>query len=229
MPHKGKLSTEEKVQIVEGYINGKIGQREIQTRYGVGSVALRDWKRLYTTRGVEGLIPATSFKKYSPETKRMAVDDYLSGEGSQNDICIQYDISSRAILRQWIKVYNSHGELKQPNTGGAIYMAKGRSTTLEERVEIVSHCIANNNDYGKTVEQYGVSYQQVYGWVRKYKRDGPDGLVDRRGKRKDELMMTEAEKLRAQLKLKEAEILRLQMENDLLKKLEEIERGRGRN
>jgi regulator of replication initiation timing len=38
--------------------------------------------------------------------------------------------------------------------------------------------------------------------------------------------MTEVEKLRAQLKLKEAENLRLQMENELLKKLEALERGR---
>jgi hypothetical protein len=37
------------------------------------------------------------------------------------------------------------------------------------------------------------------------------------------------EKLRAQLKLKEAEKLRLQKENDLLKKLEAIERGRDTN
>ena len=104
-------------------------------------------------------------------------------------------------------------------------MAKGRSTTLEERIEIISYCIANNKDYGQTVRQYGVSYQQIYVWVRKYEKDGVDGLADRRGKRKDEASMSEVEKLRAQLKLKEAENLRLQMENDLLKKLEALERG----
>lgn len=104
-------------------------------------------------------------------------------------------------------------------------MTKGRKTTLEERIEIVSHCIANNKDYGKTIEQYSVSYQQVYGWVRKYEKDGADGLDDRRDKRKDETSMTEIEKLKAQLKLKEAENMRLQMENELLKKLEALERG----
>lgn len=105
-------------------------------------------------------------------------------------------------------------------------MAKGRNTTLEERIEIVSYCIANNKDYGKTIERYDVSYQQIYGWVRKYEKDGANGLADRRGKRKDEASMTEVEKLRAQLKLKEAENSRLQMENELLKKLEALERGR---
>jgi len=38
--------------------------------------------------------------------------------------------------------------------------------------------------------------------------------------------MSEVEKLHAQLKLKKAENLRLQMENDLLKKLEAFGRGR---
>lgn len=70
-----------------------------------------------------------------------------------------------------------------------------------------------------------MSYQQIYGWVRKYEKDGVDGLTDRRGKRKDKASMTEVEKLRAQLKLKDAENLRLQMENELLKKLEALERG----
>jgi transposase len=104
-------------------------------------------------------------------------------------------------------------------------MAKGRSTTLEERIDIVSHCISNNKDYSKTIEQYSVSYQQVYSWVRKYEKGGVEGLIDRRGKRKAEASMTEMEKVLAQLKLKEAENLRLQMENELLKKLEALERG----
>lgn len=104
-------------------------------------------------------------------------------------------------------------------------MSKGRTTKLGERIEIVSHGIAHNKDYGKTIEEYGVSYQQIYGWVKKYEKDGPDGLADRRGKRKDEASMTEIEKLRAQLKLKDAGNRRLQMENELLKKLEAPERG----
>lgn len=106
-------------------------------------------------------------------------------------------------------------------------MAKGRKTTLNERIEIVSYCISNNKDYGKAIERHGVSYQQIYGWVKKYEKDGAEGLCNHRGKRKDQASMSELEKLRAQLKLKEAENLRLQMENDLLKKLEELERRRG--
>jgi len=229
MPQKARLTLEERVTAVHDCINGKYSVRGCAKKQGISPQTLLWWIQLYKLRGVEGLIPSKKNRKYDVEIKKIAVEEYLSGRGSLTDICAKYDISRHAILQDWIKVYNSHGDFKQPSCGGAIYMAKGRKTTLSERIEIVSHCIANNKDYGKTIEQYGVSYQQIYGWVRKYESVGPDGLIDRRGKRKYGSSMTEVEKLQAQLKLQKAENLRLQMENDLLKKLEEIERRRGRN
>ncbi|WP_195990357.1 helix-turn-helix domain-containing protein, partial [Clostridium sp. D53t1_180928_C8] len=75
-----------------------------------------------------------------------------------------------------------------------------------------------------TAEKYKVSYQQVYTWVKKYKENGYDALVDRRGKNKAFDELSESEKFVAQLKLLEAENRRLKMENDFLKKLDEIER-----
>lgn len=106
-------------------------------------------------------------------------------------------------------------------------MTKGRINTYEERVEIVSFCIERGNDYTATIEKYGVSYQQIYSWVRKYNEKGAEGLVDKRGKRKDESAMTEMEKLRAENRMLEARNRRLETENAVLKKLEEIE-GRWR-
>ena len=45
-------------------------------------------------------------------------------------------------------------------------MTKGRKTTQEERIEIVAFCIEHGKDYGLTIEQYQVSYQQIYSWVK---------------------------------------------------------------
>ena len=226
MAPKSKLPTEEKVRLVEAYLAGQINVAALYKIHGIYYKTLSRWVRRYQERGMRGLSPSSSNRKYSYEIKRRAIADYLSGSGSQRDICTRYDISSERMLYQWIKRYNEHGDFVRPNSGGAIYMAKGRKTTLDERIEIVGYCIANNKDYGKAIEQYGVSYQQIYEWVRKYEKSGPDGLSDHRGKRKDAASMTEVERLRAQLKLKEAENLRLQMENELLKKLEALERGR---
>jgi len=229
MSKKERLPAEEKLKIVEAYLNGSMGKSMIQSEYGTAWSTLRDWVRLYETRGIEGLMSYSRSRKYMPETKLTAVREYLDGKGSLSDICKKFDISTSSMLRGWVKWYNGHKDFKRTKGGGEIYMAKGRNTTLEERIEIVSCCLANNKDYGKIIERYAVSYQQVYGWVKKYEDSGADGLIDRRGKNKDEASMTEVEKLRAELKLKEAENLRLRMENDLLKKLEEIERGRRRS
>ncbi|MDU4882538.1 helix-turn-helix domain-containing protein [uncultured Clostridium sp.] len=105
-------------------------------------------------------------------------------------------------------------------------MTKGRKTTYEERIEIISFCIANSHNYNLTSNKFNVSYQQVYTWVKKYNKDGYNSLVDRRGKNKAFEELSESEKFSSQLKILEAENSCLKMENDFLKKLEKIERGR---
>lgn len=106
-------------------------------------------------------------------------------------------------------------------------MKKGRKTTLEERTEIVAFCIANGKDYGLAAEKYGISYQQIYSWVRKYETKGAEGLADRRGKAKPEEELTEEDKLRMENKILQAKIKDMEMENAILKKLREL-RGGGR-
>ena len=103
-------------------------------------------------------------------------------------------------------------------------MTKGRKTTYKERVEIVAFCIENNHNYQLTSDKYKVSYQQVYTWVRKYKENGHELLRDNRGKRKNIDQMSDTEKLNAQIRLLQSKNKQLEMENNFLKKLEEIER-----
>ena len=222
---KKEFTIEEKIKAVELHIREGMGYGGISERYGVPITTLRHWIRKYQTFGVEGLMRRKGNQSYPAELKRCAVEEYLSGKGSLHDTCVKYKIYSDLQLRNWIKVYNSHRELR-PNggRGSDIYMTKGRNTTYEERVEIVSYCIEHGNDYTTAIEKYGVSYQQIYAWVRKYNEKGAEGLVDKRGKRKPESEMTELEKLRAENRMLEARNKRLKTENAVLKKLEEIER-----
>lgn len=101
-------------------------------------------------------------------------------------------------------------------------MTKERLTTLDERIEIVSYCIARGKDYAAAIEKYG-----VYSWVRKYEASGVDGLIDKRGKPKPQDEMTEVERLQAENKMLKAENRQKEMEIAVLKKLQEIERRRG--
>ena len=165
-------------------------------------------------------------KKYSPELRMKAVEDYLSGKGTMKQIREKYGILANKQLINWIMWYNGHREFKErSNAKGEIYMTKGRKTTQEERAKIVAFCIEHNYDYGLTVETHKVSYQQIYAWVRKYEEGGVDKLKDNRGRTKSVEEMNEIEKLRAEMKILEAKNRQLEIENAFIKKLQELKGG----
>ena len=227
MSFKHKYSYEEKEHILIEYLNGTHGFRELCRIYGMSEGALKGWIRLYNAFGWEGLVTSSKASHYSAETKQAAVEDYLSKQLTGPEVLKKYKIRSETQLRKWIKKYNGHEELKSSGTGGYIIMTKGRKTTFEERIEIVQYCITHEHNYAETSEKYGISYQQARNYTVKYESGGVDALRDRRGKRKALEEMSELERLRAEVKLLQAEKKRAEMEVSFLKKLEEIERRRG--
>lgn len=228
MGRKEKVSVEMKLIAVQEYLSGSKGAAQICSKLQIHDQSFRDWLRKYETQGAQGLIQIAKNTHYPESLKLQAVADYMNCKGSYEQICKVYGISSTSILRKWIKMYNSHEVFKSHNAQGDRIMTKGRKTTYEERTEIVAYCIANNDNYQLTAEHFQVSYQQVYTWVQKYKAKGYESLSDRRGKRKTPEELSESEKFAARLKLLEAENRRLKMENDFLKKLDEVERRRER-
>ncbi len=222
------ISYDKKVEAVEKYKRGEGSQSSIAREYGVNKASFQQWIANYEAMGSSGLANEHTNNRYSVGLKTSAVEAYLRGEASLVDICKRFSIRSKKQLWDWIKVYTGHKELRA--TGGrgrGIYMTKGRSTTLDERIEIVSYCIANGKDYGAVIEKYGVSYQQIYSWVSKYEEKGVNGLLDKRGKRKSLDEMTEVERLQAENKMLKAENKQKEMEIAVLKKVQEMERGRG--
>ena len=222
---RGKFSIEEKVSIVLGYLNNNESITSISEKCGVDVSIIRSWIKGFQSMGTDAFDNGKN-KHYSTLLKFSAVTDYLSGKGSLREICLKYKIRSNTQLRNWIKKYNGHEELKSSGSGGTI-MTNGRKTTLEERIEIVSYCIENNHNYNQTAEKFKVSYQQARNFVKKYEAQGVEGLQDRRGKRKHEAEMTELEKLKAENKMLKAQHRRDEMEIDFLKKLREVERRWG--
>ena len=111
------------------------------------------------------------------------------------------------------------------NSGGGSYMKQGRDTTQEERIQIVKDCLASGKDYGEMALKYKVSYQQVRTWTLRFEEMGEAGLEDRRGKRKkDQVPRTELEKAQIEIEQLKHKLYLAEMERDLLKKLDEIER-----
>ena len=102
-------------------------------------------------------------------------------------------------------------------------MAEKEKLSQEQKLQAVLYCLEHRLDYRQTSEQYKITCQQIYHWVKKYQEQGEAGLLDRRGKRRPPSEYSEEEKAAAKLRQLEAENRRLQMENDFLKKLNELE------
>ena len=219
-------SLQDKIKIIEALEKGSHSISELKLIYSVGDNAIYDWIYKYEKYGVEGLKKSSAWKEYSKELKLTAVQDYLSGEYSYIEVARKYEISSTSVLRKWIKKYNSHRELKETSKGRTNTMTKGRNTTLNERKEIVLYCLENGKDYQKAAEKFQVSYQQVYQWAKKYVDGGEEALMDKRGRKKEEIELTPEDKMKLEMKRLASENERLRAENLFLKKLEEIERRR---
>ena len=231
MGRKSRISYEDKIKACEDYLSGKASARELAQRLNLGRCGKRrvfGWVNKYRQGGPESLLPKLKNSSYTREFKINAVEEYLAGNGSLEDICNKYQIPTHSTLLNWIAKYNDLKELEDYKPRPEVYtkMAYRKKTTQEEREEIVNYCIDHDKDYKGTAALYDVSYSQVYGWVQKYLEKGTDGLTDKRGKRKDESELTEVEKLRRQNKILEARVRELEMESVLLKKVEEIERRR---
>ena len=225
MPHKVKLEAEEKVILVRKFIRGEISCTEAARQADVDFATMETWVRQYETEGSEAFFPRKN-RSYSEDVKRGAVKDYLAGGRSQNEICRKYKIRSKRQLQTWIKVYNAHGDFNSRKTsGGGSYMKQGRSTTKEERLQIVKECLENGRNYGEMVLKYHVSYQQVRTWTLRFEELGEAGLEDRRGKRKrNQTPRTELEAAQIEIEQLKHKLYLAEMERDLLKKLDEIER-----
>ena len=226
MGQKQKLGAAEKLELIQNYLSGKISLSEAARQAGAADESVRQWVRNYETEGATAFMPHKD-NVYSPELKRQAVQDYLSGKGSLADISKKYRLRDRRQLRNWIKVYNAHGDFNSAkHSGGGSYMKQGRDTTQEERIQIVKDCLASGKNYGEMALKYKVSYQQVRTWTLRFEEMGEAGLEDRRGKRKkDQVPRTELEKAQIEIKQLKHKLYLAEMERDLLKKLDEIERS----
>jgi transposase-like protein len=221
-----KYSVEERFEILKVWEDGNYSIKDITSMYNVNRSTIRIWKQNFHKFGVEGLKESTNLKRYSKQLKLAAIQDYQSGQYSLREITRKYEISDKSVLRQWIQKYNGHREIKASTKGMSHSMIKGRSTTWEERIDIVLYCLSNNKDFQRAADIYDVPYQQVYQWVRKYEDGGEEALRDKRGRKKSEQELSPEEKIKFKMKKLERENERLKAENEFLKKLEELERRR---
>ena len=221
-----KYTSEEKLNIVEGYLNGLFSLEEKAHELGYKSApgCFKRWVRQYQEQGAEGLLCSAGNKSYTAEFKTMVVEEYLSGKGSAVELAAKHKISTADVLLHWVSLYNANRKLKDYNPKREVYMAEARrKTTLEEREAIVKYCIVHDRDYKETASLFDVSYSQVYSWVKKYD-NGETGLVNRRGHHKADDEVDELERLRRENIRLKSQLEEKDMAVELLKKAKEFER-----
>lgn len=223
-----KYSKEFKLKLVNEHLEEGTSYWKLSKDYGIEASIIRRWGDAFNAFGEAGIESHNcDLYNYSAEFKQKVVEEYLATSTSFKDLAYKYKILAPSSVRNWLKMYNNHEELKESRPKGDYLMIKEkptRKTTLEERITIIEYCIAHSNDYAATAMEYNCSYGQVYSWARKYTQYGISGLYDKRGRNKPNEELNEIEKLRAENRMLKIQSKHQEMEIDLLKKLEDIER-----
>ena len=153
-------------------------------------------------------------RKYSDEFRIKVVLEYLSGQsGGFGTIANKYGLH-HSIVQKWVHKYELHGAeglLKAPG-----------SYSGEFKIYVVEYMHANNMSLKEASHYFCIpSDTTVAKWERIYYEEGPDALLeDRRGRKN--MGKKKSSKPKKNVNENEdllAEVQRLRMENEYLKKL----------
>lgn len=224
MSKRSQVSYEIKVAVVRRCLHYESSPNHEAGQLGVSPETVRSWLSKYQADGEEGLKESNEWKAYSEQLKQSAIQEVLAGGSSVRATVKKFHISSGSVLKRWVSKYTEGIQMK-PTRKGQAPMNQGRKTTYEERIEMAQYTIAHDLDYQKAIHKYGVSYQQIYTWVRKYKASGAEALQDLRGRKKPPEELNDQSRLKLRIKELEARNEYLEMENALAKKLAKIRRS----
>ena len=172
---------------------------------------------LNCTPNVRQSIRGVFMSKYSFEEKYEAVQRVLDGMSICDSARIMGVDESR--VRYWFHLYENHGwELLR--NGGASYDGAFK-------VMVVEYMHSNHLSCLSTAAYFGIkSSSQVVKWERIYYEEGPEGLLRKKPRGRPPKCMKKTEPICKKKDLSEetkedliAEIQRLRMENEYLKKL----------
>lgn len=192
MGRKSNISYSTKLQIIEEVMEKKETLTTIADKYSLNRQTLNGWVRKYHTLGLKSFTPKEKNRSYSEDLKLEAVQFYLKNNVSLLEVCSRYGITSVSVLSSWIRKYESNINDSHPPSG-AMRRKKTISLSRTEKWEIVNFCLSNNSNYLETAKKFGVSYNQVYNWVKKYKEAGISALEDNRGLRRKKIDLEKAD------------------------------------
>lgn len=226
MRSNSKHTAKELEMYIQFYINDGISYTKLCEKHGLllAQSKFHDKVLRYQEHGLAGIQSSITNNRYSEGFKHSVVMEHLEEGASIKGLARKYNIPSDSTVRNWIIKYTKGKSLRTYSPKPEVYTMKGRKTTHEEKVKIVKDYLSEGLSYTEAAKKHDVSYNNIYSWVQKYKKHGPDGLVDGRGRRKLNTIQTDEEKLKTEIAALKARNEYLETENAALKKLKAVER-----
>ena len=150
--------------------------------------------------------------KYSNEFKLQIIKYYLEENHSYLECCKKFNIPSKTQIKEWVKKYKQHGP-------DGLIKHQNSSYDGEFKQYVVEYMHNNHISATETAIYFRLQTSVVLKWERIYYEEGPQALFEERrgrsrkmGSKKNKKNVNENEDLLA-------EVQRLRMENEYLKKL----------
>lgn len=226
MRSNSKHTAEELERYIQMYIKDEMSYQKLKKSYGLllSQPTFIFKVQKYQKHGIEGIRSHTRNNRYSKTFKDAVVEEHLELGISIQELARKYNIPAKETVRVWIIKYTKGKDFRVYSEKSEVYTMTGKKKTDDEKLLIVKDYLDGDLTYAEIAEKYNVSYNNIYSWVQKYKTHGPDGLVDRRGRRKLDSTQTDEEKLKTEIAALKARNEYLATENAALKKLKEVER-----
>lgn len=112
-----KYADEFKYEVVQEYLDGKIGFVALSKRYNLDQSMIRRWVGWYQSHGVDGL--RKKFTHYSAEFKLSVLSYIWDNAVSHRQTAAHFNIRNPGILSQWERLYLDGGlDALQPRRRG---------------------------------------------------------------------------------------------------------------
>ena len=167
--------------------------------------------------------------KHSYEFKKQLVLEYLDNQGSYASISQKHGMSSSSQLKTWVAAYQKFGDT------GLKRSRSRKEYSFEEKLSVVESYLTSELSYQELALQMGINNPSLLvRWVNDFKIAGPDALRPHRKGRKKTLSTSQSRETEAQVqhtevdtraehvKELEDELLKLRIENAVLKELRRL-------
>lgn len=167
--------------------------------------------------------------KHSYEFKKQLVSEYLNNQGSYTSISQKHGMSSSCQLKTWVAAYKKLGD------AGLKRSRSRKEYSFEEKLSVVESYLTSELSYQELALQMGSNNPSMLArWVNDFKIAGPDALRPHRKGRKKTLGTSQSGETEAQVqhtevdtraehvKELEDELLKLRIENAVLKELRRL-------